>query len=100
MAKKEQTMNLGQDLHDLSQPLTRLQWRLELAKLTGDDAELRDTLTAALQDVGELIDRVRQIRVKTENPLGAKKENPLGARIENQLRTQTENQQDLAGRVA
>jgi signal transduction histidine kinase len=92
MAKKEQTMNLGQDLHDLSQPLTRLQWRLELAKLTGDDAELRDTLTAALQDVGELIDRVRQIRAKTENS--------LGARIENQLRTQTENQQDLAGRVA
>lgn len=85
-------MNLGQDLHDLSQPLTRLQWRLELAKLTGDDAELRDTLTAALQDVGELIDRVRQIRAKTENS--------LGARIENQLRTQTENQQDLAGRVA
>jgi hypothetical protein len=69
-------MNLEQDMHDLSQPLTRLQWRLELAKLTGDDAELRDTLAAALQDVGELMERVRAIRTKTDE------------------------QQELAGRVA
>jgi signal transduction histidine kinase len=77
-------MNLGQHLHDLSQPLTRLQWRLELAKLTGDDAELRDTLTAALEDVGELIERVREIRAKTDN----------------QTRTRTDEQKEFAGRVA
>ena len=58
--------SLGQELHDLSQPLTRLQWRLELAKLTEDDAELGETLSAALQDVGELIERVREIRRKAE----------------------------------
>lgn len=65
-------MNLGQNLHDLSQPLTRLQWRLELARITGDDAELRDTLTAALGDVGELIEQVRRIRAKTEPPRNTK----------------------------
>lgn len=77
-------MNLGQDLHDLSQPLTRLQWRLELARITGDDAELHDTLTAALEDVGELIERVRQMRAKTDG----------------QRRTKTNRQQEFAGRVA
>jgi signal transduction histidine kinase len=77
-------MNLGQDLHDLSQPLTRLQWRLELAKLTEDDAELRDTLTAALEDVGELIERVRQVRTRADE----------------RQRAKTDKQQEFAGRVA
>lgn len=77
-------MNLAEDLHDLSQPLTRLQWRLELAKLTGDDTELRDTLTAALEDVGEVIERVREIRAKTDN----------------QTRTKTGEHKEFAGRVA
>jgi signal transduction histidine kinase len=84
MEMRAQTMNLGQDMHELSQPLTRLQWRLELAKLTGDDAELRDTLTAALEDVGELIDRVRQMRANAENQPGQ----------------ETDEQQQFTGRVA
>jgi signal transduction histidine kinase len=61
-----QESDLGQELHDLSQPLTRLQWRLELARLTEDDVELGETLSAALGDVGELIERVRAIRRKAE----------------------------------
>jgi signal transduction histidine kinase len=85
-------MNLEQEMHDLSQPLTRLQWRLELAKLTGDDAELRDTLAAALQDVGELMERVRQLRAKADDQARAK--------TDHQARTKTEQQQELAGRVA
>jgi hypothetical protein len=68
MANAAQNMNLSQELHDLSQPLTRLQWRLELAKLTGDDAELGETLAAALLDVGELIERVRRMRSRTDAP--------------------------------
>lgn len=77
-------MSLGQDLHDLSQPLTRLQWRLELARITGDHAELCDTLTAALEDVGEVIERVRKMRTKTND----------------QRRAKTDKQQEFAGRVA
>lgn len=92
MGRNARDMNLEQEMHDLSQPLTRLQWRLELAKLTGDDAELRDTLAAALQDVGELMERVRQLRAKADDQARAK--------TDHQARTKTEQQQELAGRVA
>ena len=68
MTTSEKEMDVSQDLHDLSQPLTRLQWRLELARMTGDDDELRESVTAALEDVGELIQRVRQIRLRTDGP--------------------------------
>lgn len=56
---------LLQDLHDLSQPLTRLQWRLELG-LRGSDAELRETVEGALADSLELIEWVHRIRVRIE----------------------------------
>jgi hypothetical protein len=36
--------------------------------MTGDDDELRESVTAALEDVGELIQRVRQIRLRTDGP--------------------------------
>lgn len=56
---------IRQDLHDLSQPLTRLQWRLELG-LRGADAELRETIEGALADSLELIEWVHRIRVRIE----------------------------------
>jgi len=54
-----------QDLHDLSQPLTRLQWRLELGR-RGGEAELRETIEGALSDALELIEWVHRIRVRIE----------------------------------
>ena len=56
---------LQQDLHDLSQPLTRLQWRLELGR-RGGEAELRETIEGALADSLELIEWVHRIRVRIE----------------------------------
>ncbi len=56
---------LRDDLHDLSQPLTRLQWRLELGR-RGEDAELRETIEGALADTLELIEWVHRIRVSIE----------------------------------
>jgi hypothetical protein len=56
---------LRQDLHDLSQPLTRLQWRLELGR-RGGEAELRETIEGALADSMELIEWVHRIRVTIE----------------------------------
>jgi len=56
---------LRQDLHDLSQPLTRLQWRLELGR-RGGESELRETIEGALADSRELIEWVRRIRVRIE----------------------------------
>jgi hypothetical protein len=76
MANGAESMNLRRELHDLSQPLTRLQWRLELGQHAGSDAELRETIAAALVEVSELMDWVRQVRAKTDG------------------------QQDFAGRVA
>jgi hypothetical protein len=56
---------IRQDLHDLSQPLTRLQWRLELGR-RGSEAELRETIEGALADCLELIEWVHRIRVRIE----------------------------------
>ena len=56
---------LRQQLHDLSQPLTRLQWRLELGR-RGTEAELRETIEGALADSLELIEWVHRIRVRIE----------------------------------
>jgi hypothetical protein len=56
---------LRQHLHDLSQPLTRLQWRLELGLRAGD-AKLRETIEGALADSMELIEWVHRIRVRIE----------------------------------
>jgi DnaJ-domain-containing protein 1 len=56
-----QTRTVRQHLHDLSQPLTRLQWRLELAQ-QGSETELRETLRAALAETAEVMEYVRRIR--------------------------------------
>jgi hypothetical protein len=57
---------LRQDLHDLSQPLTRLQWRLELGRGSGE-AELRETVEGALADTRELMEWVRRIQTRIEH---------------------------------
>ena len=57
--------SLRQDLHDLSQPLTRLQWRLELGR-RGGESELRETIEGALADSLELNEWVRRIRIRIE----------------------------------
>lgn len=57
---------LRQDLHDLSQPLTRLQWRLELGR-HGGESDLRETLEGALADTRELMQWVRRIRSTMEH---------------------------------
>lgn len=58
--------NLRQDLHDLSQPLTRLQWRLELGRRGGNVNELRETVEGALADSLELMEWMRRIRIRIE----------------------------------
>ncbi|HZQ44543.1 MAG TPA: hypothetical protein VFA99_14910 [Acidobacteriaceae bacterium] len=57
---------LRQDLHDLSQPLTRLQWRLELGR-QGGESDLRETVEGALADTRELMQWVRRIRSTIEH---------------------------------
>ncbi len=54
--------SLRQDLHDLAQPLTRLQWRLELGQHSADPDDLRETIHGALADSLDLIECIRRIR--------------------------------------
>ena len=56
---------LRQDLHDLSQPLTRLQWRLELGR-RGGESDLRETIEGALAETRELMEWVRRVRNRIE----------------------------------
>jgi hypothetical protein len=57
---------LRQDLHDLCQPLTRLQWRLELGQHSPNPNELRETIHGALADSIEVMEWIRRIRATIE----------------------------------
>lgn len=61
-ARLERTLWLRHELHDLCQPLTRLQWRMEIGLLANDEVTLRDTVAGGLDDLRELAERVRRMR--------------------------------------
>ena len=61
-----QLSTLREDLHDLCQPLTRLQWRLELGRRAGNVDELQETVEGAIADSLELIEWIRRIRIRIE----------------------------------
>jgi hypothetical protein len=65
-AMTRNTSTLRQDLHDLAQPLTRLQWRLELGQHSNDSNDLRETIHGALADSLELMEWIRRIRATIE----------------------------------
>lgn len=55
---------LRHELHELSQPLTRLQWRLEIGQRVGDEATLRQAVEGGLGDLRELMEHVRRLRAQ------------------------------------
>jgi signal transduction histidine kinase len=60
---------LEDDLHDLCQPLTALQFRLELGRFLGDTAALREAVDGALEETTRMIDSIKRMRqrlVETE----------------------------------
>lgn len=56
------TRQLGVVLHDLCQPLTTLQCRLELAELVDTEAGYREAVTLGLAECARLTDCVTQMR--------------------------------------
>jgi hypothetical protein len=50
------------ELHELCQPLTRLQWRLEIGQQEVAEGALRATIEGGLEDAKELMDHVRRMR--------------------------------------
>jgi len=61
---------IRQQLHDLSQSLTRLQWRLELGRRSEDSDELRQTIERALADSKELVAWLQGFRAAIEAQTG------------------------------
>lgn len=53
---------IEQDLHDLCQPLTSLQCRLELAQMIGNPVSLREAVDAGLEDTRRLFAGVSAMR--------------------------------------
>jgi len=53
---------LEKELHDLCQPVTSLQCRLELGKLIGGEAALLEAADGALEDSGRIFEAVARMR--------------------------------------
>jgi len=53
---------MHRDLHDLCQPLTALQCRLELGRMSGGDAYLREALDGGLQETRRIFAIVARMR--------------------------------------
>jgi signal transduction histidine kinase len=53
---------LEDELHDLCQPLTALQFRLELGKFVGDPQALREAVDGALEETNRMIDAIKRMR--------------------------------------
>jgi len=53
---------IERDLHDLCQPLTSLQCRLELAQMMGDAGSLREAVDGGLEDTRRLFAGVSAMR--------------------------------------
>ncbi len=53
---------MHRDLHDLCQPLTALQCRLEVAQLVGDRASLREAVDGGLEETQRIFAVVARMR--------------------------------------
>lgn len=63
------TEQMHEELHDLCQPLTALQCRLEIGKLLANGAALQEAVDGGLaetQRMFEVIDRIRQRLLREE----------------------------------
>ena len=53
---------LHADLHDLCQPLTALQCRLELGKMLGQETAMREAVDGALEETQRMFAAITQMR--------------------------------------
>ena len=64
--------DMDRELHDLCQPLTTLQGRLELAQLLGDPAALKEAVDSSLveaQRIAAAVERMREMLELQGDPL-------------------------------
>src|SRR6187402_1843298 len=58
--------NVREELHELSQPVTAMMCLLELAKMQGDDASMREAIDNALRECVRVVGSVRRVRLVLE----------------------------------
>ena len=54
--------SLDRELHDLAQPISSLQCRLEIAKMLDNEMELRHAVDGSLEDLQRLTQNFRRMR--------------------------------------
>jgi len=80
MEKKQGFLEeLEKELHDLCQPLTALQCRLELGQMSADEQSLMETVEGALIETERLFQGVESMRARLLRELG-RGEDKSGAR--------------------
>jgi hypothetical protein len=61
-AKDALLYELEDELHDLCQPLTALNFRLTLGETAGDSEALREAIHGALEETARMIESLRRMR--------------------------------------
>ncbi|MDE1161693.1 MAG: hypothetical protein PW792_07070 [Acidobacteriaceae bacterium] len=61
---QELLQQMERELHDLCQPVTSLQCRLELGKMMGGEAALAEAAEGALEDVARIFTAVSRMRAQ------------------------------------
>jgi hypothetical protein len=61
---------LEDELHDLCQPLTALQFRLELGKFVGDSEALLEAVDGALEETSRMIESIKRMRERISDSPG------------------------------
>jgi hypothetical protein len=62
--RNENLSELKREMHDLCQPLTSLQCRLELAQMMGDCESLKQAVDGALEDTQRMFAGIAAIRAR------------------------------------
>ncbi len=68
-AEAELWQGLERELHDLCQPLTALQCRLELGKMIGDREALLEAVDGAMQETERMFAAIAQMRERMAGEL-------------------------------
>lgn len=59
---KDVLSQMHADLHDLCQPLTALQCRLEIGRMIGDESDLIGTIDGGLEETKRMFEVINRIR--------------------------------------
>ena len=68
--KNAMLREIERELHDLCQPLTTLQCRLELGQMCGDETSLMEAVEGALQETTKLVRGVGRMRDRLITEMG------------------------------